>query len=68
MITTVEAQKLKPGDAFRLPRKRKWRYVKEVAFLSDSVPEEYRGMLLVILSDCRQYILQPSRPVLLLSS
>ena len=60
------ASQLKPGDQFKYaPRQRDFRTVKDIVPVPESGPEEYRGGLIIVLSNCRTLVLQPSHEVIL---
>jgi hypothetical protein len=63
------AKELKPGDAFRLPSKRKFRTVKVVDTLSlargDKMPKQFDGKLLVVFDTCKQIVLSPDDEIIL---
>jgi len=48
---TKTASELKPTDEFKIGKQRKWRKV------HSTYPAHEEGKILVVLSDCRQYVL-----------
>ncbi|RDB05609.1 hypothetical protein [Runella aurantiaca] len=67
MFPTIQAQHLQPAAPFRFPGKRKWRVAKEVAFLKTDHPQ-FKGKLIIVLDNCKQYVVDPTREVELFSS
>lgn len=62
----MKAKDLKEGDSFKLPGKRKYRQISVIRHLGheETIPGEHRGKLLIVMSDCRQMILNPERDII----
>jgi hypothetical protein len=67
MVAT--AKDLKSGDEFKwMPRQINFRTVNKIIPVPESGPEQYRGGLIIILTDCKQIVLQPGEEIILKGS
>lgn len=63
------ASQLKPGDQFKYATKqRDFRTVNKIVPVPESGPKEYKGGLIIVLSNCKTLVLQPDHEVILKES
>jgi hypothetical protein len=57
---------LKPGDEFKwLPKQRDFRTVNKIVPVPESGPENQRGGLIIVLTNCKTVVLQPTDEIIL---
>ncbi|MBX9886657.1 MAG: hypothetical protein K2Y30_01830 [Flavobacteriaceae bacterium] len=60
------AKQLTPGDQFKWDNKqRDFRTVNKIVPVPESGPEQYRGGLIIVLSNCKTVVLKPDDEVII---
>lgn len=69
MNKTIKVSELKSGHQVKITNRHKAREVAQVEFLSgERVPEQHQGKVLVIWTNCRQWITDPDREVIVINA